>query len=239
MSLIQMATATPLDFSETWGLTALLVLCFAGISAYVIHSWPRLPRTQERVFVLVCYALLAAPFGFGIAYGVRDIARARRFSQAPLLDEVSRTHREVLNSDWSLPGKVAVFTKDKKVHGIMFDLADTVRAQSPEDVKAIAVVDCRSKIVGQYTDGSKAATQYCDIEVIDRADSTLRARKRLFGGPAPRSYSYSPGPFKNPTPRVGPAPEDSEILAFISGLQPKPPKRPTSEQRLDKSAHAP
>ena len=177
-------------------------------------------KKPERLLVVLASLLPGLLMGLFLPFCVRDILRAKTFLKPELLRDVHGTHRELLNADWRLPGKVVVFTRDGRVDSLTFELPDDLRARSPQEVRAIVVLDCGTRKAGEYSDGAIASERYCNVDIIDRTDSTIRFSTTMVGTAPPEMYGKSLLPGGGSGPRVGDARSKTVFIDVLRHFQP-------------------
>lgn len=120
--------------------------------------------------------------------------------------------KEKLRSDVVLDGKLVVVNKitNQIEQSLLTSLGDFFMPKTLDEIKYIVWLECNREYVGKYTDGASGYQQKCKLSLIDRAASTLIARKTFTGGMPPQTKRYSGGV-------TGSRPDD-QIRKYLVGL---------------------
>jgi hypothetical protein len=115
------------------------------------------------------------------------------------------------------PPRGKMITIDKQENDIdwtYFDLPDELRADSPEEVGTIAVLDWGKVEVGKYSDGASAYVQTCVVTVVDKADKKVLGKSPVLQGGDPPKSKKGSGEGKGPRPTEA-------VVNYLRSLRPR------------------
>jgi hypothetical protein len=171
-------------------------------------------RKYQVLILVIVLALLIVP---GAVYIVRDLLKGRGEDRevAPFsshIDEYLTAPKQaaVVNQK-GRGGVVPIDIGEKRVDRLYFELPKTLRAASPDAVATIVWLAWREEQVGQYAEGVPSCIEWCDVTVIDRAQSVVIGKKQFKGGDPPAVLK------KNFSKGVGPRPY-KEIADYVASL---------------------
>lgn len=113
-------------------------------------------------------------------------ARIGEYTAIPNLEER-------LRGDVILDGKLVVVNKitNQIEQSLLTSLGDIFVPETLDEIKYIVWLECNREYVGKYTDGASGYQQKCKLSLIDKATSTLIARKTFSGGMPPQTKRHS------------------------------------------------
>ncbi|PYS87766.1 MAG: hypothetical protein DMF64_22310 [Acidobacteria bacterium] len=131
-------------------------------------------------------------------------ALARQIALAPRL-------RYALQGSGYIKGRTVFINKETKAAEYMtYDLPSELKAERPQDLGTIILLDWSSERVGKYDDGQPGYVYLCTVSVIDKSIPAVVGTKRFRGGDPP-SYKKTYGPAYGTQPTY-------EILSYVKGL---------------------
>jgi hypothetical protein len=107
---------------------------------------------------------------------------------------------------------ITVKLQGPEIDWLYYDLPKSIRANSPEEVQTVVLLDWKEQVIGQYEGGGNAIQYACGVTVYDKDTKTPIAYRDFTGGPPPQTTSTSNG-----SNDYGSKPT-AEIASFLQGL---------------------
>jgi hypothetical protein len=152
-------------------------------------------RRYQWLLLAVLLAVLICPAGILVGY---SLLRGRSESQqlAPFashIDEYLTAPKKTASGAKARSAIVPIDVAERTIDRLYFELPERLRAPSPEAVATVVWLKWREEQLGKYESGAPACIEFCDVTVIDRAQSAVVADKQFKGGDPPKVLRSSLG----------------------------------------------
>jgi hypothetical protein len=167
-------------------------------------------QTVVGVVILVLLGGVAAVFGVRYALQASHLGKFKSHIQEYTAVGSARPD---LRQNGTAKGKmITVKLQGPEIDWLYYDLPKSLRANSPEEVQTVVLLDWKENVVNQYEGGGNAIQWICGVTVYDKDTKTPIAYGQYAGGDPPSTTSTSAG-----SNDYGSKPT-AEIVRFLQGL---------------------